>query len=84
MALTAAELDQQKKQVEEMLGPQHGLGFAKSLFFGHFKGDLLFPYPTLPAEQHARRKRPSWPCGSSPEIILMLPRSIAPPTSRAR
>src|SRR4051812_31535591 len=51
MALTAAELDKQKKQVEEMLaGPEH-LGFAKSLFFGRFKGELLFPYPTLPADK---------------------------------
>src|SRR5438128_2178718 len=34
MALTAAELEKQKQQVEEMLaGPEH-LGFAKSLFAG--------------------------------------------------
>src|SRR5262245_427551 len=51
MALTAAELEKQKQQVEEMLaGPEH-LGFAKSLFFGRFKGELLFPYPTLSAEK---------------------------------
>ena len=48
MALTAAQLDQQKKQAEELLfsGPET-LGFAKALFFGHFRGDLLFPYPEL-------------------------------------
>src|SRR5437660_821708 len=51
MALTAAELEKQKQQVEEMLaGPEH-LGFAKSLFFGRFKGELLFPYPTLAPEK---------------------------------
>src|SRR6185369_475455 len=51
MALTAAELEKQKKQVEEMLAGPETLGFAKSLFFGRFKGELLFPYPVLPAEQ---------------------------------
>src|SRR5260221_5735272 len=51
MALTAAELDQQRKQVEEMLAGPETLGFAKSLFFGRFKGELLFPYPSLSAEQ---------------------------------
>src|SRR5947209_16373850 len=51
MALTAAELEKQKQQVEEMLaGPEH-LGFAKSLFFGRFKSELLFPYPTLTPEK---------------------------------
>jgi alkylation response protein AidB-like acyl-CoA dehydrogenase len=51
MALTAAELDQQRKQVEEMLAGPDTLGFAKSLFFGRFKGELLFPYPSLTTEQ---------------------------------
>ncbi len=51
MALTAAEIQQQKKQVEEMLAGPEALGFAKSLFFGRFQGELLFPYPTLPPEQ---------------------------------
>src|SRR5437660_2079211 len=51
MALTAAELEKQKQQVEEMLAGPETLGFAKSLFFGRFKGELLFPYPTLSAEQ---------------------------------
>src|SRR4051794_5533223 len=48
MALTAAQIDQQRKQAEELLfsGPQT-LGFAKGLFFGHFNGNLLFPYPDL-------------------------------------
>ena len=52
MALTAAQIAEQKKQVEELIaGPD--LGFAKALFYGKFRGDLLFPYPTLPAEQQA-------------------------------
>jgi acyl-CoA dehydrogenase family member 9 len=53
MALTAAQLEQQKKQAEEILfsGPET-LGFAKALFFGHFRADLVFPYPELaPSEQ---------------------------------
>ncbi|HKA02060.1 MAG TPA: acyl-CoA dehydrogenase family protein, partial [Candidatus Solibacter sp.] len=50
MALTAAELEKQKKQVEEMLAGPDTLGFAKSLFFSRFKGELLFPYPTLPSD----------------------------------
>jgi acyl-CoA dehydrogenase family member 9 len=50
MALTQQQIDQQKKDVEEMLGEELArLGFAKSLFFGQFKGDLLFPYPKLDA-----------------------------------
>jgi acyl-CoA dehydrogenase family member 9 len=55
MALTASQIEQQKKQAEELLfaGEQH-LGFAKSLFFGQFKGKLLFPYPELSAQEAAR------------------------------
>ena len=51
MALTAGQLEQQKKQAEELLfsGPET-LGFAKALFFGHFRSDLVFPYPTLSLE----------------------------------
>src|SRR5579864_3628492 len=51
MALTAQELEKQKQQVEEMLAGPETLGFAKSLFFGHFKGGLLFPYPSLAPEK---------------------------------
>jgi alkylation response protein AidB-like acyl-CoA dehydrogenase len=52
MALTAAQIEQQRKQAEELLfaGPQT-LGFAKGLFFGHFQAPLVLPYPQLPAEQ---------------------------------
>ena len=53
MALTAAQIAEQRKQVEELIaGPD--VGFAKALFFGKFKGDLLFPYPTLTAEQQVK------------------------------
>src|SRR5262245_30389815 len=55
MALTAAELEQQKKQAEEMLaaeGPEK-LGFAKGLFFGQFNSSLVLPYPTLPPADQA-------------------------------
>ncbi len=52
MALTAAQIADQRKQVEELIaGPD--VGFAKALFFGQFKGDLLFPYPTLPPDKQA-------------------------------
>src|SRR5262245_18715905 len=48
MALTAQEIEQQKKQAEELLfSEEDKLGFAKSLFFGNFAGRLLFPYPGL-------------------------------------
>src|SRR5208282_2756747 len=53
MALTAQQIEQQKKQAEELLfsGPQT-LGFAKALFFGHFNAPMVFPYPQLkPAER---------------------------------
>jgi alkylation response protein AidB-like acyl-CoA dehydrogenase len=50
MALTAQQIAEQRKQVEELIaGPD--VGFAKALFFGRFKGELLFPYPTLSPDQ---------------------------------
>src|SRR5260370_4520235 len=54
MALTAQQIDEQRKQAEELLfsGPQT-LGFAKGLFFGHFNAPLLFPYPELKPEERA-------------------------------
>lgn len=55
MALTQAQVAEQKKQAEELLfsGPEH-LGFAKSLFFGRFAGQWLWPYPELAGEEKAR------------------------------
>src|SRR5262249_5389441 len=54
MALTTAQLEQQKKQAEELLfsGPEH-LGLAKGLFFGEFNAKYVFPYPQLPAAVQA-------------------------------
>src|SRR5581483_2284200 len=52
MALTPSQIEQQKKQAEELLFAGHEqLGFAKSLFFGQFKAPLLFPYPELRPEE---------------------------------
>ncbi len=55
MPLTAAQVAQQQKQAEEILGatPEQ-LGFAKALFFGHFNGPLLFPYPEIKAGERDR------------------------------
>src|SRR5262245_28887800 len=55
MALTTAQVQEQKKQAEELLADSDKkLGFAKSLFFGKFNGALLFPYPQIkPEEQPA-------------------------------
>jgi alkylation response protein AidB-like acyl-CoA dehydrogenase len=52
MALTKQQIEEQKKQAEELLftGPQK-LGFAKGLFFGHFNAPLVFPYPEIKAAE---------------------------------
>jgi len=52
MPLTAQQIAEQKKDVEELIaGPD--VGFAKALYWGRFKGELLFPYPTLPPDKQA-------------------------------
>src|SRR5688572_22071574 len=52
MALTAAQIEQQKKQAEELLFTEgQKLGFAKSLFFGQFVSPLVFPYPQIKPEE---------------------------------
>jgi acyl-CoA dehydrogenase family protein 9 len=55
MTLTAEQIEQQKKQAEELLfaGPEK-MGFGKGLFFGQFLGHLLFPYPELSSEERPR------------------------------
>jgi acyl-CoA dehydrogenase family member 9 len=54
MALTAAQIEQQKKQAEELLfSGEEKLGFAKSLFFGQFQAPLVFPYPQIRPEERA-------------------------------
>jgi len=52
MALTTAQIAQQRKQAEELLfSGSQALGFAKSLFFGHFNAPLVLPYPQLTDEE---------------------------------
>ena len=55
MVLTAEQVQEQRKQAEELLfsGPDK-LGFGKALFFGHFTSSLIFPYPEVrPDEREA-------------------------------
>lgn len=51
MALTATQLNEQKKQAEELLSGNESMGFAKSLFFGKAKTDLIFPFPEINSEE---------------------------------
>jgi acyl-CoA dehydrogenase family protein 9 len=52
MSSTSSQLEEQKKQAEELLfsGPEK-VSFARSLFFGRFEAPLVFPYPQLSAEE---------------------------------
>src|SRR5262245_44146304 len=52
MALTAQQIAEQKKEVEELIAGSD-VGFAKALYFGRFKSELLFPYPTLTPDKQA-------------------------------
>ncbi|HEV3122780.1 MAG TPA: acyl-CoA dehydrogenase family protein [Isosphaeraceae bacterium] len=58
--LSAAEAERarQMRQAEELLfsGPQHS-GFAKALFRGEFRGEVLFPYPELAESERAEAER---------------------------
>lgn len=58
MALTAAQIEQQKAQAEELLfsGPDK-FGFGKSLFFGRFQAPLVFPYPDIDAKDRPEIER---------------------------
>src|SRR5437868_5579008 len=49
-----AERERQVRQAEELLfsGPSRS-GFAKALFRGEFRGDVVFPYPELPSAERA-------------------------------
>jgi acyl-CoA dehydrogenase family protein 9 len=52
MSVAQTELRRkQMEQAEELLfsGPQKA-GFAKDLFFGQFRSESIFPYPSLPPE----------------------------------
>jgi acyl-CoA dehydrogenase family member 9 len=54
LALSTAELQQQKKQAEELLfSGKETLGFAKALFFGRFSAGLVFPYPQIKPQERA-------------------------------
>jgi acyl-CoA dehydrogenase family member 9 len=50
MALTAQQIAEQRKDVEELIAGSD-VGFAKALYFGRFKSEWLFPYPVLPADK---------------------------------
>jgi alkylation response protein AidB-like acyl-CoA dehydrogenase len=52
MALTAEQINEQRKDVEELIAGSD-VGFAKALYFGRFKSEWLFPYPTLSTEKQA-------------------------------
>lgn len=59
MSTAQAELRRKQiEQAEELLfsGPQK-VGFAKDLFFGHFRTDSIFPYPSLPPELEAATRK---------------------------
>ena len=51
-----SELDRKQIQdAEEMLGPDPSeMGFIKNIFWGNFKTELAFPYPTRPHEEVKR------------------------------
>ncbi len=45
----------QIRQAEEMLGPDPDtMGLVKNFFWGHIREELIFPYPTVSAEETAR------------------------------
>jgi acyl-CoA dehydrogenase family member 9 len=59
MSTAQAELRRKQiEQAEELLfsGPQK-IGFAKDLFFGRFRTDSIFPYPSLPPDVEAATKK---------------------------
>jgi alkylation response protein AidB-like acyl-CoA dehydrogenase len=53
--------EKDRKQIQdaqEMLGPDPStMGFVKNIFWGNFREDLVFPYPTQSAEEHARTEK---------------------------
>jgi len=43
------------EDAEAIVGPEPSkMGFVKNLFWGNFREDLVFPYPTTPADEVAR------------------------------
>jgi alkylation response protein AidB-like acyl-CoA dehydrogenase len=54
--MNAADREKQLAQAEEVLGDRlSGIGFAKGLFFGHYLGAKLPPYPALLADPRTNR-----------------------------
>src|SRR6185437_5352293 len=53
--------EKDRKMIEEaeaLLGPEPStMGFVKNLFWGHVREDLVFPYPTIDADETARCDR---------------------------
>ena len=76
-ALTA----QQMKQAEELLFSEPPReGFAKAMFRGEFRGDIVFPYPELPRRVGRRSTTRSRPSGSSRSRRSIPRRSTGRPT----
>ena len=45
----------QIEQAQEMMGPDpEKMGFMKNLFWGNFREELVFPYPSVPADETAK------------------------------
>ncbi len=43
------------QDIENMMGPEpEDMGFAKNLFWGRLREDLVFPYPVVPATERTR------------------------------
>jgi alkylation response protein AidB-like acyl-CoA dehydrogenase len=58
MTLTNEQIEQQRRQAEELLfSGRQTLGFAKGLFFGQFNAPLLFPYPQLRRQEQEEAER---------------------------
>ena len=78
MALSALRLPSRKaSRGVIVLRPEH-LGFAKSLFFGHFKAGSLFPYPILPPARRQPWTKPSPRFGNSANSRSIQPQSTGP------
>ena len=51
----------QIEQAQEMLGPDPStMGVIKNVFWGNFREDLVFPYPTVSAEETATVFARNW------------------------
>ena len=49
----------QMAEAEELLGDRLAkIGFARALYFGHFLGDKLLPYPDIHADTEGKTVEP--------------------------